>query len=256
MFKFFVDTSGAVFNLGTHTEQSNIIQMRTKALLLAAAAVAAVASSQAQVYSVNAVGYVNVTIKPGFNLISNPLTAADNTINTLFKNVQGGAPEGMKVFAYRNGGFVSSQYEPLDEAFLPLQNSSLSILPGEGVFVFSPAPTDKTLTFVGEVPQGNLSNPIPTGFSIRASQVPQAVKPDSIGLKAPVAGEGDKYFRYNTTKKGYDSYQYEPLDDAWLGGNAGDPPGLPVLNVGEAFFYFRVAAPTTWTRTFSVNNPT
>jgi len=215
--------------------------------------VAMVASAQAQVYSVNAVGYVNRTIKPGFNLISNPLNAADNTINTLFKNVQGGAPEGMKVFAYRNGGFVTSQYEPLDEAFLPLENSALTILPGEGVFVFSPAPTDKVVTFVGEVPQGNLSNPIPTGFSIRASQVPQTVRPDTIGLKSPVAGEGDKYFRYNTTSKGYDSFQFEPLDDAWLGGAT---PGLPPLEVGEAFFYFRVGQPTAWTRTFSVNNPT
>jgi len=230
--------------------------MRTKALLLAAAfAAAGVATSMAQVYSVNAVGYVNVTVKPGFNLVSNPLTAADNTVNALFKNMGGGVPEGLKVFVYRNG-FKTSQYEPLDDAFLPPENASLTILPGEGVFVFSPATADKTLTFVGEVPQGNLSNPIPTGFSIRASQVPQAVKPDSIGLKAPVAGEGDKYFRYNTTKKGYDSYQYEPLDDAWLGGAAGDPPGLPVLNVGEAFFYFRVGQPVNWTRTFSVNNPT
>jgi hypothetical protein len=225
--------------------------MRTKAMLLAAAfAAAGVATSMAQVYSVNAVGYVNVTVKPGFNLIANPLTAADNTVNTLFKNFQGGAPEGAKVFVYRSGGFKTAQYEPLDDAYIPADVGSLTVLPGEGVFFFSPAPTDKTLTFVGEVPQGNLSNPIPTGFSIRASQVPQAVKPEDIGLKAPVAGEGDKFFRYNTTKKGYDSFQYEPLDDAWL------PGGLPVLNVGEAFFYFRVAGPTTWNRTFSVNNPT
>lgn len=233
--------------------------MRTKALLLAAAfAAAGVATSMAQVYSVNAVGYVNVTIKPGFNLVSNPLTAADNTVNALFKNMQGGVPEGLKVFAYRNGGFKTSQYEPLDDAFLPPENASLTILPGEGVFVFSPAPTAKTLTFVGEVPQGNLSNPIPTGFSIRASQVPQAVKPDSIGLKAPVAGEGDKFFQYSTTKNppGYETWQYEPLDDAWLGGPAGSPPGLPVIQPGEAFFYFRVSQPTSWNRTFSVNNPT
>jgi hypothetical protein len=33
-----------------------------------------------------------------------------------------------------------------------------------------------TVTFVGEVPAGSLSNPIPKGFSIKASQVPQAGK--------------------------------------------------------------------------------
>ena len=48
-------------------------KMRTKTLLLTAALSAAgIASSMAQVYSVNAVGYVNTPLVTGFNLISNP----------------------------------------------------------------------------------------------------------------------------------------------------------------------------------------
>src|SRR3982751_6594621 len=85
-------------SLATHTEQIHI-QMRTIALLLAAAfAAAGVATSMAQVYSVNAVGYVNVNIDPGFSMVSNPLNAADNSIQALFKNFQGTIPGGLKIF--------------------------------------------------------------------------------------------------------------------------------------------------------------
>ena len=47
--------------------------MRTKTLLLTAAlAAAGVVSSMAQVYSVNSVGYVNLTLPNGFSMIANP----------------------------------------------------------------------------------------------------------------------------------------------------------------------------------------
>jgi hypothetical protein len=220
--------------------------MRTKALLLAAVAVAAVASSQAQVYSVNAVGYVNTTLKPGFNLISNPLTAANNTIGELFKNIQGGVPGGTTVYKFVNGGFSPAVWDDLDNKYAPDAAAALTVLPGEGVFIFVPSTTDKVLTFVGEVPQGATTTPIPRGFSIKASVVPQAVKPDTIGL--PAAG-GDTLYRYSATTKGYTPYVFDDLDNKWV-------PDLPVIGVGEAFFYFRVGPATDWTRTFSVNNPT
>jgi len=224
--------------------------MRTKALLLAAAfAAAGVATSVAQVYSVNAVGYVNKDIPRGFSLIANPLEATDNKLGSLFKNIAGGPPEGMRVFAFRGGKFEIAQYEPLDSAFIPAEVANLVILPGEGVFVHNPDTTAKTVTFVGQVPQGNLSNPLPTGFAIRANQVPQAVRPDTVGLTAPVANEGDRYFKFNTTTQSYQIWQFEPLDNAWIGPST----GLPVLEVGEAFFYNRVGAPGSWNRTFSVN---
>lgn len=249
MFKFFVDTSGAVFNLGTHTEQINIIQMRTKALLLAAAAVAAVASSQAQVYSVNAVGYVNTTLKGGFNLISNPLIAANNSIGEVFKNFQGGVIGGTTVYKFVNGNFVAAQWDDLDNKYTPDSAAAETVLPGEGVFVFVPGAADKVLTFVGEVAQGNTTTPLPRGFSIKSSVVPQAVKPDALGAGSIPAADGDVLYRYDAATKGYAAFQFDGLDNKFV-------PDLPVINVGEAFFYFRVGVATDWTRTFSVNNPT
>jgi hypothetical protein len=224
--------------------------MRTKALLLAAAfAAAGVATSMAQVYSVNAVGYVNVNIDPGFSMVSNPLNAADNSIQALFKNFQGTIPGGLKIFPLdpATGQFITIQYDDIDNQYIPVDKAATTVTPGNGVFVFNPSTTQLKLTFVGEVPQGTLSNPLPKGFSIKASQVPQDAKPDTIGL--PGQG-GDKLFRYNKTTKQYDTYTYDDIDNQWISG-AG--PGLPTIPVGEAFFLFRAQSAGTWSRTFSVN---
>jgi hypothetical protein len=228
--------------------------MKTKALLLAAVAVAAVASAQAQVYSVNAVGYVNVNIDPGFNMVSNPLQAADNSIQSLFKNFQGTIPGGLKIYNFNQttGGFDTIQWNDLDNVYDPAADAAKTVTPGNGVFVFNPSQTQLKLTFVGEVPQGPLSNPLPKGFSIKASQVPQEGKPDALGL--PGQG-GDKIFRYNKTTKAYDGYTFDDLDNQWVSNSTG-LPGLPTIPVGEAFFVFRAQSAGAWTRTFSVNNPT
>jgi hypothetical protein len=215
--------------------------MRTKTLILTAAVMAAgVASSMAQVYSVNAVGYVNKTI-PGGNklaLISNPLNAADNSIGALFK----GVPAGTQVYKYDGTKFVIATYDDIDNAFLPADAAATKVNPGEGVFVRNTSGSDLTVTFVGEVPQGNLSNPIPAGLSIRSSQVPQAGPVTTLGFPGAA---GDQIFKFVPAKQGYDTFSFDDIDNAWL-------PSVPTLDVGEAVFVRKNAA-ANWTRTFSVN---
>jgi hypothetical protein len=225
--------------------------MKAKALLLTAALVAAGAStSMAQVFSVNAVGYVNRVLTPGFNLVANPLNAADNSAGSLFKNFQGGVPEGTRVFVFKNGQYVTLLWEALDEAYLPTDEAATLIPPGTGAFVFVGGNASKTLTFVGEVKQGSLSTPVPQGFSIKASEVPMAGRPDQNGLPGAA---GDRFFRYNTTTGAYNSWLFEELDNAWLPTSGVGAAGLPSIDVGEAFFFFRSGAATAWTRTFNVN---
>jgi len=224
--------------------------MRTKALLLAAAfAAAGVSTSVAQVYSVNAVGYVNVTLVPGFNLVSNPLNAGtgNNTVGKLFSNITGGVPAGTKVWTWNEGtgGYnVAASYINAAIGFSPAASRDWELLPGNGAFVLNPnaaGGANLTLTFVGEVMQGNLSNPIPVGFSIKANQVPQAGKPDAFGFPGAV---NDKIWKFN---KATQSYQ----GSTFVGGPGWLPATQPI-EVGEAFFSFK-GQPATWTRTFSVN---
>jgi hypothetical protein len=216
--------------------------MRIKTLLLTAALSAAgVATSMAQVFSVNAVGYVTKTIPAnGFALISNPLIAADNSIGALFTP----APAGLQVFKFDSGtgGFVIATFDDLDGAFLPAAAAAQTVVPGEGVFVRNPTASAITVTFVGEVPQGALSNPLPSGLSIRSSQVPQAGTAAELGL---VGVAGDQIFQWNAANQGYDTSTFDDLDNAWL-------PPLGNLEVGEAFFLSKLAA-GSWDRTFDVN---
>jgi len=226
--------------------------MRTKALLLAAAfAAAGVATSMAQVYSVNAVGYVNVSIPNGFSMVSNPLKAADDSIQSLFKNITPSIPLGFKIFAFQNGAFLPTiSYDDIAGVYIPAASAAAVVDPGNGVFVFNPSASAITATFVGEVAQGTLSNPIPKGFSIKANQVPQSGGPDTFGLPGAL---GDKVFVYNTTKKGYDTYIFDDITNTWTSQTT---TGLPAVQVGQAFFFFRAGAATSWNRTFNVNNPT
>ena len=206
--------------------------MRTKTLLLTAAVVAAgIATSSAQVFSVNAVGYVNVTVPKGFSLIANPLKAATNTVGALLAS----APDGVTVYKYGATGFSINGKE-----FGDFANPTQSLNPGEGAFVNNPG-NPFTVTFVGEVSQGALTNAIPKGFSIRASIVPQAGQLDTV-LGFPVV-EGDTVYRFNNATGRYVTHGYE--FGAW------SSPPTPA--VGEAFFINKFAA-VNWVRNFSVNN--
>jgi len=218
--------------------------MRTKTLLLTAAlAAAGIASSKAQVYSVNAVGYVNTTLVPKFNLVSNPLdNKAGNKIGDLFKNITPSIPNALTVYKLKSTGYVTAVYDDLDQAFGPAAAAAEPLNPGEGVFVRNPGTANLTVTFVGEVPQGNLSNPLPQGFSIRASQVPQGGTAAFTGLTGQ---QGDKIFLWNKTTQAYQTSVFDDIVNDW-------DPALRPVEVGEAFFIFKKAA-GTWNRTFNVN---
>jgi hypothetical protein len=211
--------------------------MRTKTLLLTAALGAAgIATSSAQVFSVNAVGYVTKTVPAGkFALISNPLNAADNTIDKLFA----GLPAGTQIFKYDGKAYAQGTFDDFDNNYGPLGKQTL--VPGEGVFVKNNSTADINITFVGEVPQGDLKNPIPQGLSIRSSQVPQAGNLNVLGLKG---APGDQVFKFNVTAQGYQPAAYDDFDNKW--------PDTLTVDVGEAFFIQKAAA-GSWDRTFNVN---
>jgi hypothetical protein len=207
--------------------------MRTKTLLLTAAFCAAgVASAMAQVYSVNAVGYVNTTVPPGYNLIANPLDAGNNSIS----NVLAGVPEGTIVYTYTAaGGFTLNTLD-----FGEWTNPNETLEPGKGFFLRNTGTANFTVTFVGEVKQGTLTTPLVVGYNLVASQVPQAggIQTD-LGL---VPAEGDQVYVY-ANPTGYTIYTFD--FGAW-------DPSQPNLAVGQGVFVRKQAA-GSWTRTFSVN---
>ena len=199
--------------------------MRIKALLCAAALAAGAVTSMAQsnVYSLNIVGYVNVPLVAGFNLIANPLDNGTNTLDSLFPN----AGFGDTVYQWNGTTFVSS-------LFAGAWSPSMTTVPGGGIFYQAGAAF--TNTFVGNVMMGSLTNHIPAGFSIVSSQVPQADNLDNLGL---VGGFGDTAYFWNPATQSYTSSLY-----------AGAWSPATVVPVGSSF-WIQAGAAFNWTRTFN-----
>jgi hypothetical protein len=219
--------------------------MRTKTLLLTAVLSAAgVASSMAQVYSVNAVGYVNVALSAGLSLICNPLkVTAGNDLNHVLPLAD--ADAGTTVYTY-DTSFHSTTFLGSAAGWVP----NLTVAPGQGFFISLGAA--KTLTFVGDVPQGPDSNiSVSNGLSLIASPVPQSLvltdpTTPASGLGFP-ADAGDTVYFYRGTPKGYVSATFLP-GAGWVPAAAATPA------VGEGFWSSKGLA-GTWTRNFSVNTP-
>jgi hypothetical protein len=209
--------------------------MRTKALFLAAAiGVASVVATSAQVYSVNTVGYVNVTLVAGYNLIANPLETTSNTIADLLPAV-----DGLAVFKFVDGsGYQSANYVELLGGW---DNPGITLDPGEGAFVLHPGGPDVTVTFVGQVMEGSLSTPIPAGLSMKSSKVPQAGTLSALSFPTQ---DLDTIYKF-VPGTGYQVSNYSDLLGGWDNGE-------PSLGVGEAMFVSKAAA-TSWDRDFSVS---
>lgn len=213
--------------------------MRTKVLLCLAALAAGVASSSAQVYSLNVVGYINVTVPANqYILMANQLqNTPDNTIANLLPNQQDGT------ILQKLGGSGLSAYvydATFTQSWTPDGNATLN--PGEGAFFKAPAAT--TLTFVGEVLQGSLTNTLPIGsYAIRSSIVPQAgtltalaVPPEDSDIVQVLGTSGLSAYVYDAT-----------FTQSWT-------PSEPTINVGQSFFIKKASTSTQsqWIRTFTV----
>lgn len=137
--------------------------------------------------------------------------------------------------------FITATFDDIDNNFLPTNAAAQEVLPGEGVFIRNPTATPLVFTFVGEVPQGDLKNPLPKGLSIRSSQVPQAGTAEELGF---AGGAGDSIFQWDAATQRYRTSTFDDLDNAWL-------PPLSRLEIGDAFFLSKQQA-GSWDRKFSI----
>jgi hypothetical protein len=200
--------------------------------------------AQSNVYSLNVVGYYNVTVGAHQKIIiANQLNTTNNTIGALLAPPM--VSNGDQLFKF-SAGFTASSYSTDDGQWDP--DPTVTLNPGESAFYQPAAAT--TLTFVGEVLQGQLVNTLPLGTKVlRSSIVPQQGL-ISTDLGVPTAN-GDQLFVFNTaqTSTGYTAYSYSTDDGQW-------DPSEPTINVGQGFFF--VTAPTAppananWIRNFTV----
>jgi hypothetical protein len=242
MFKYFsktVDGLGEFCNSERTHGKTQTTYMRTiKALVCAAALAAGLATSLAQsnVYSINVVGYYNIPAAAGqLVVIANQLNTTNNTLGALIPN-----PPPSSFFYKFTGSWGTYQFDPDDLTWYPDALVTMNL--GEGAMFKAPANT--TLTFVGEVAQGNLSTALGAmgQIHVASSQVPQAGSVSSdLGFPAEPS---DFVYKYTGS---WGTYQFDPDDLTFY-------PSEPTFGVGEGFMFKKAAASTiaAWTRSFTV----
>ena len=185
--------------------------------------------------SANILGYASVSLPPGFSMIANPFHSSQ-TVSDLFKNW----PEGTtlnrfdtRLFRLTENGIKAGKWT----------NQTERLVPGEGAIFFNPTSDYKSVSFVGEVLQGHLSVPVPGGFSIRSSLIPQ---PGNLAddLRFPIAN-GDVIHLFDREQQKYLLHPFE--NDQWT-------VGPPIIGVGEAFWVAKTD-PGNWIRSVNSDGP-
>lgn len=220
--------------------------MRTKVPLGAAALAAAAATASAQnVYSLNVVGYINLSLTNGYNMVANQLdldgTMTNNTLTTVFST---NLPKLSAVYAWSttSGGFLKASFS--GTAWGGNQAAANAALtPGAGVFVQIPATatTPITVTTVGQVIQGTNTVPLVAGLNLVSSIAPISGGIGSVLGYTP--NKKDYYLPWNPVTQNYGTKQ-SYSGTAWSGGE-------PTPAVGQAFF-LDAAAATSWVQSFTV----
>jgi hypothetical protein len=230
--------------------------MRTKTMLLSAllGSLGTVAvMAQSNVYSLNVVGYVNITCNPGFNIVSCPLQASpDNTLNTLLPPA-GSAYKKWQVWTY--DPTLSTPYgEDVALASVWGGGGLETINPGQAVWLYNPGVSTSNITFVGTVPNGPITTTLhPNSFNLVSSAIPASgdVITNSLMLFSNGVKKDQVWTYNNTLSTPYTEYVATGTSLA-TGWPSGDPQ-LPT--VGGGFWYLNNQSTNNyWVQSYSVTN--
>lgn len=222
-----------------------------KTLLIAAAALAAgVISTQAQpVYSQNIVGYVNKPAGANFSVQAAPLIASGgNSLTNIIQN-PGGIYDGSQVYVWSvthysiytlDSGFATGVGDANDAN--PVDGPILN--PGTG-FLFNNSGASNTITYVGDVSVGAVTNVIPNqSLNLISSIIPfgggitsslQFTNTDGAldgnQIFIPIIGASGNLSGFNTVT--FDSGFSTGFGDA----NDANQVPEPQIPVGSSFFF-------------------
>lgn len=218
---------------------------------------ASLASSTAQnVYSLNVVGYVNVTLPAGkFYAIANPLdatvggtVAGGNDITNLFSTTAG------NIAANSSLATFNSAVNDYDTAIGFSGKSgtwlgNFTMAPGKGALYYNNGASDTVVTFVGQVLQGNYTvAAMPANaFTLAGSPVPLGGDVSDLNTKLGlVPSANDSVATFNSAANDWNTaVGWSAKSSTWL--------GALTINPGQGFLYYNNAAtPNTWASNFTV----
>jgi hypothetical protein len=262
--------------------------MKKTLLAVAAALAASVISSQAQVYSQNIVGYVNLSVRTnGFNQIANQLDIGDGTngINEVLKSstlvsdpngvnntvafIWQKAGQGYLTLQYFNAADASTWWGGTQAGFYDLGGNftDAPIPPGTSAFLqnINNSTSNLTVTLIGAVNSQTNIVAVTPGYQTLALGAPLAtslvLSNGYAGVSDPNGVNNDVLYSWNSTSQGFLTLQYFNAADAstWWGGtqagfyDLGGNYNNYTPNVGQTFFIQRITGATTYfTNTFTV----
>jgi len=222
--------------------------MRTKTLLMAGAALAlSLATSQAQVYSANIVGYANVVLHGNgqYTSVANPFD--DGNGNYVTNLLSSALPKASQALQWTGVSF--NTYQKLASGWPASVN--IQTPPGVGFFVRNGSPgsgaPDVTNTFVGSVivnVGASVTNAVPLGYTMQGSPIPYA---GNLAIHLTADGDPNMDFGGPLTKAAQ-ILTWDPVGQAFLtyqklGGTSWN--GTAAVAVGEGFFINNVNGPAT-----------
>jgi hypothetical protein len=223
--------------------------MRTKILLTAAAAmVAGLVSSNAQVYSANVVGYANVVLagNGAFTLVANPFD--DGNGNQVTNVMSSSLPNGSQVLTWD----PITQFAILQKGGTAhVWNGTTSLTPGIGFFVRNGnvgggAPV-VTNTFVGSVIaniSSSVTNQLGLGYTLQGSPIPYA---GNLAIISQAGGDTNMDFG-TPVGNGSQILAWDPVTQfaiAQKGGTAHLWNATATVGVGQGFFEYNKNGPAT-----------
>src|SRR6266851_5591977 len=179
----------------------------TKTLLLAAVLSAAgIASTLAQVYSVNVVGYINLTLSPGLNLITAQLKGTNQNVNTILASTTPQLPDNSFLFTW------NAANQKFDNALLSAGGvwydqttgtpATTTVSAGQAFFLQNAGTANITLTLVGEVPTGATAVSVVNGLGFYGDPAP--VSQNIVTNGFPV-GDNDLLYTWDATRQTYNN---------------------------------------------------
>jgi hypothetical protein len=195
------------------------------------------------VYSLNAVGYINVTVEPGFNIISCPLIASpDNTLNTVLSDTNGQYKH-FQFYTYNPGTGGYTEDIGLGGGWAAGGTETLN--PGQAAWLYNPS-NAVTVTFVGTVPSGtNSVTLVADSFNLISSWLPTSGDIVTNSLMDFTNGVHlDQAYVWNASTSNYT--ESIKLPNGWTTD--------PIQDIGGGIFYLNKQSTNNyWTESFSVN---
>jgi hypothetical protein len=161
-----------------------------------------------------AVGFITLTIEPGFQLVTFQLLDRVTVAQAL-----GALPAGVTIYKMDGNGFRANNY------FNGWSDPDMTIAMGEAFFVHNATSTPATITITGSLAVGQLMTQIPEGFSAFGSMIPLSGQLYTI-FDASFSAPGTILYGFNKTTQSF-------IPHNWGGGES-----APSFAVGEAWICY------------------